>query len=1085
MSDFNKSPINKNNAEKQTGSFKAVFFSREEFWLVPNDLVRFQLRQRWMAQAEESGLRPFLLTFNQLESLLFEEISLPEIDDLTRRFILHRLSASLAPVLQPEQNNDQNPPDKRLLTSLADNLGDSFDRLKLAGLKWDQVASLPPADLAKKVADLGREYDRTLAETGHTDHFGKRRLMLDMLAAGHHFAALDGVKIIKCHWSQRLSPFETDFLINLANLCQVDIHLNVPNWLFDQTIDHGSGFSLLRTIGRIERLGPPSLNMDFSDPDIQTAPPPLAHAATYLLAPPDRQKPSPPPLDERLMIVETPSAYHEVEEAARSLKKLIIGGQPPDQLALVVPNIDRYGPLIDDVGRRFGLAFHFRRGESLADRGPARAALDLLSLWSSNWERPRLMNLLRSPYFHFTDLPTPDLHRLALKSGVTDERAQGGFAENLAKTATAIEAAMEARRQKDSAPPSETKTGDRPHKIGAKRLAQTLAGLVHDLEAAGQKLRAAEKWPIFIKEFKKTLNHFRWPGNLSTAPETDEINTKGADLAAAYAFKEELGKLARALSSPQAPDVSIASFSHWLTDVLEKKYLGYDRNREGRIQVLNYYDLHGGQFDEIFFLGLNERVFPQTVPEINWWPEQFTKAAADLLGRPLWNEASDRYQQEELMLALGLGQARKRVRLYYHTGDDAGHEVLPSPLVSAIMGLWPDDSDSPIPKEIIPWITPPSTGRAAGPDELWAGLINLKTSAWPPSLQTPENLAIQQNLQQRRARWRQMKNKFSPGAAAMNRWQKLRPTFSPSASPLMNTSFLATFGECPLKFWWGEALGLKQDDEPLENWASTSEGTLAHQVLEKFFFSRMPAEWPEKSKPDEARTCLKQIISEETDIMSGRDPLGRKPLWEIRADGLRQTLEGWLEKELESTDLNCQPMALEWAFNENESLSQSPPWELQLDTSESVFFHGRVDRIDKSGNRLVIRDYKLNSGTGFNLDKKNKIIPPRLWPLLTYTLAASSHFQKPVDSFLEILNPDLKKGRLPVLSSDAPEMTTSLAAREKAASAGELNFPETLAQTWRAVLQGYFPPKEREGKECQWCPFTLLCPSFNKQSGGD
>lgn len=1076
MSDFQKTP--ESTADRSDSAFKAVFFSRETIWLAPNELVRYQLRSQLIDRAGEPGLKPLLLTFNQLEDLLFDEMSPLEIDDLRRRFILCRLSSTLVPLLRPEEKND-GPTDWRILTDLAETLGDGFDRLKLAGLNWAQVAGLPPTDLAHAVAGLGREYDRILAEAGRQDRFGKRRRMLDLLSSGHRFAALEGVGRIVCRWSQRFSPFETEFLISLAVGRQIDICLNVPDWLFDKTIDHGSGFDLLRTIGRLERHSPPGLQLTFPDPDDSDAPPPLAYTATYLLAPPERRRPEPPPPDGRLTVIETLSAYHEVEDAARSMKSLVIAGLAPDRLALVVPDLGHYGPLIDDVGRRFGLAFHFRRGESLADRGPAQAALDLLALWSSNWERSRLVNLLRSPYFRFTDLPAADLGRLALTGGVTDDRAKGGFVENLGKIEAAIQTWLQANPDQTAA---SRKT---PAKPGARRLAQTLIKLVKDLESAGQKLRTATKWPIFIKEFMKILNRFRWPGDLSAAPEIGPVNARGADLAAAFAFKEELGKLAQALASPQAPEVSLPTFSHWLTSVLDDKYLSYDRNADGRIRVLNYYDLHGGRFDEIFFLGLNERVFPKTDPEISWWPEQFTRAAADLLGRPLWNEAADRYQQEELMLALGLGQARERVRLYYHAGDEAGRESLPSPLLTAVMGLWPDGGGgSLIEKQTVPWTARPDLARSAGPDELWSALMNLEAAAWPLSLQTPENLAIHRDLRYRRSRWRQMKGLVAPGSAAMERWQRLRPTYQSPDNPLMRTSFLAVFDECPLKFWWGEALGLRPDDEPLEDWPARSEGTLAHRVLEKFFRARMPAEWPGRTDTTEAGTLMRKITAEEAEIWARHSPLGRKPLWDIRAAGLNRALEGWLARELESAGPDWRPMELEWDF-QGIGLLEAPPWELKLDESHSIFFHGRVDRIDEAGGRLAVRDYKLRPGTGFRLDLKNKIIPQRLWPLLTYALAASSFFQKPVDSFLEIIDPAFKKGRIPGLASDDPAMAADLAARRRAEAAGELNFPEILADTWRAIKEGRFPSKEEISAECRWCPFTLMCPVFNNQAGGE
>ncbi len=1056
-----------------TGS-QALFFSPDTIWLCPNDLVRFQVRERMWSDAAapgpgESGFparpRPRLETFGSLEGALTSELAPPEIDGLERRFILYELAEPLARHLWPEAAAEGAPVGRETRRLLADDLGDGFDRLKLSGLTWDQVARLKPGPLARLLADLGRGHDRLLAARGRQDRFGRRRLLLDRLRAGQEFQALTGVKTIVSRWSQRLSPFETEFLLALARGRQVELTLNVPAWVLEEKLGHGSGFDLLRTIRRIEGSAEPTLWLEFADPALSPAPPALTYAAEALLAPPAARRAGPPPAPaDCLTIVQAGTAYHEVEEASRRIKALLLQGDRPHDLAVVVPDLARYGPLLDDVSRRFGLPFHFRRGETLADRGPARAVLSLLDLWSSHWERPRLLELLRGPYFNFPDLPRAELdpgalHRLALAAGVTDRRAGGGFEDNLSRAAA----------------------GGGP----SARLARKLNSLVRALKKAGADLNAAAVWPDFLARFKKLLNTLGWPGDLASAPTGPENNLQGADLAAAFAFKEELERLEQALAGRPAPEVGLAEFRLWLKAVLSERHLGYDPNPEGRVRVLNYYDLHGGEFTEIFFLGLGERLFPQTGPETRWWPEGFTRAAAqaDILGRPLWNEAADRYRQEELMLAAGLSQARRRVTLMYHAGDESGRTALPSPLLTALAELWPDgDGGSLVPSERPVWSpAAPPLARAAGPDELWAGLARLDPADWPAEIpRTPANLAAWRELRRRRERWRAQRAQARLAPAALDRW--LDGLEKHQGRPLVRPDFLAAYGDCPFLFWGREVLRLPADGDPVEEWPTTSEGTLLHRVLEKFFRARLGPDgqpgppWPGQADPEAVRAELLSLLDEELRTFTRENPVGRQPLWRIRRDRLPALLEGWLRRELESGE-NTRPWRVEWSFGARpESLfeDQAGPWELPLDPTESIFLKGRVDRLDQTGRGLAVRDYKRSHSPG--LQVQSDAVPARAWAIHIYALAASAAFGRPAEGFFEILDPSTPTARLSGRPTDTPEMLADPAARLALADEGKFNFPELLAETWRGIAAGRFPPTGDGDGPCRYCSFTLLCP---------
>ena len=1049
-------------SERKEG-FRTVFFDPRLIWLVPNDLAKFQLQKHLLAHLDEDELCPVILSFGNLENALIEELAPPEIDSLSRMFILENLAEDLAAEFGLNRES------AALMSELAGSLGDGFDRLKLAGLPWERIEQLPGGKTGSLVAALGRRYDNALNHLGLSDRFTRRRQLLESLKTGHPFKALAGLEKVTCVKAQRLSPFETDLLAALAQAVPLRLELEVPAWVLEEDIKHGAGFNLLRSIRFFEKMEDSSLELSFKERVHDS--PALLYASETLLAPISRRLPVPPDPAGRIGIVEAPTAFHEVEEAARQLKELVKNGHDPNGLALVAPDLNVYGPFIDDLGRQLGLAFHFRRGFSLIERGPVKAVLALLALWDSNWERPRLADLIKSPYFDFSLNYSPsELARLALDSGVTDARAGGGLEDNLTK--------ILAREKPDAE--------NRPQSSRAALMAASLLKLSETLREAQKSLEKAKSWPVFIKTFKKILNNFKWPGNLSRAPESP-LNLKADDLAAAYAFKEELDRLAAALAGPSAPAVGLAAFRHWLKTVLSECHLSYDRNPEGRIQVLNYYDLHGGEFEEIFFLGLNERLFPDTGPETSWWPREFTRAAAEILGRPLWTEAADRYREEEMILAMGLGQASRRVRLFYHAADNSGREVLPSPLLESLKDLWPI-SGPEVCKT--PWTRDLNLSEAANEQEKWRVLIKLRPDLWPDqSLRTPENETFWQKLNKRRADWARMASVSTLDNSSLQHWLERRPSFN--GRPLLRPAALASFHDCPFSFCLSEIFGLKVDGEELESWSAASEGTLIHNVLERFFqpLAENGTIWPGRENPAECQARLLGILTGELEQLAKGSPLGRLPLWNIRRQRLPKILSAWLEREMREAEEDVRPLKLEWAFKDWNEVPQaerngSPPWELPLSEDDSLFFQGRIDRIDDQGESLIVRDYKLRDRPDFIINpKKPEKLTSAAWPILVYSLAATAAFQKPAAGYFEIIAPYSRFARRGAIFSGRPEMDSGLARRREMASADQFNFPNLLAATWQKLMEGVFRPKEDRDQACSWCPHSIICPLFNTTEG--
>ena len=1077
--------------------FRAIFFNKT-ICLVPNELAQSQLQRQLFKEAEgrdegacEVAFSPKILTFAALENQLTAELATPEIaaliDPLERKLILTKLAEPLAndlAELAGFPDNFGRLADKsssargEWLRHLADQLGDGFDRFKLAGLTWEQVAGLKPELLAGLLSELGGKYDGILRQRGKTDRFSRRRQMLEGLRYGRHFETLAGVEQIFCQGLQRLSPFETDFITALANGRQVKLTMTVPPWVLGENIEHGSGFDLLQTIKAIEKSPEDGLflelftNMDGSGPQA------LAYASDTLLAPLSYRVGEPPDPSGQITRVQASTAYHEAEEVGRRLKEALQSGLAPEELAVVVPDMGSYGPLFDDVGRRFELAFHFRRGLTrLVDEGPVRAVLAMMELWTSNWERSRLMEIIRNPYFIFPKLQNfsvTELHNLTLKVGVSDQRAGGGLAENLNKFISSLNGR-------------------------ASEVAQALIEQVEYLKEAKANLDQAESWADFFYQFKTFLDTVGWPGCLDLAP-SSPLNARGADLAAAWAFKEELEHLEEAFKAGPAPELrgGVGNFKLWLTPLLEERYLNYDTNSSGRIRVLNHYDLQGGSFEEIFFVGLNARVFPKTGPEVNWWPQELIRSAALMLGRPLWNDATARYRQEELLLAAGLGQARRRVWLFYHQGDEAGKMTLASPLLAALAELWPDgeSSESTLPLEVLQWSPVQPLAKVAGVDELWASIVKLGFENCPSQILKNSNFKdIYGELTHRHQVWHKLHNGVDIYSDDLGLWQSNLAQYQ--GKPLLRASFLATMDKCPYGFWWQEILGLCPDGSAIEEWPRTDEGTVIHRVLELFFKEQLNEKagktllWPGGITSKEIKPKLLKILEAEIKNVTKSHPLGRKPLWEIRQKKLVGVLCAWLEREL-AAEASVEIKQVEWSFGARPK-DNAPPWELALSQDNSIYFQGRIDRLDRLGAEqnpelgriLAVHDYKLKlSSTSFKMDEDGA--SPNSWSILVYALAAQNALGREdevVGTIFEGIDQQSEKYFVQGLNTTSPSMEVGLRKRVAMGKVGAYNFPQTLADTWENIKSGKFSPGEIDTQECSRCSFNFMCPTTEKRSG--
>ncbi|MDR1656811.1 MAG: PD-(D/E)XK nuclease family protein [Deltaproteobacteria bacterium] len=976
----------------------------------------------------EAVVGPRVRTFGRLESELSAELGPRVLDDWAIIFKLNSLAPELWDVL-----NLPGRPEPYLTAELADQLGDGFDRLRLASVGWDRLETLEPKELAVTMARLGRLYEEWL---GMRDDLFSRRLKLLKALSGSHlwpFKVLDKVDIIYCGHSQRLSPFEAELLKALAVHHDVELRMEAPPWLLAENVTRSGDYHRLRLAKDLEANAPERFTLTWADPDNYLhpeVPAALRFASENLFGPPPEQIPPDP--TGVLRIVEAPTRYHEAEEVCRRLKSLIVGGIPPHRLGVAVPTVAVYLPALEDVARRFGLVFDHVKGAKLSEQAPVLAVLDLLALWDSNWELTRILKVLESSFFEF-GLEGPV--RLAfLQAGILDDRASGGIKDNFEKV----------------------------FDPKLKEVLKAAADAVEMLRAAKAVLVQSEDWKQFRDRLQSILTGFGWPGpGLDPAIPKNEVTdrflarTKSEGLAVG-SFTSALDCLFNALTeSPQAPPVSLDSFRLWLGRALSGAEIEDRRSTGGGIKLSNYYDLHGAFFETLFLMGLNDRVFPGGQAESCWWPKNFINAlATGFLGRRLWSDAAESYQREEEMVVGALSQA-KQVVLTYLASDEQNRPALPSPLIESLKGLWPNGELRP---EKPGWPLPPPAERVCDQGELWLNLaVNNQADGAPPaeflelSGLGPAAESLWHSIFVRRSRLALYQTSLTDRQLAAY----LASLPRDKGKPVVGVSFLTGYRNCPRQFWLAQILGLERWPEPSDMWPPTTWGEVIHQSLERFYRPLLNANSTKLSWD-----LLKYHFWELAFRLSCYNPIGRRPVWDADAKRYEKILKDWYERQDNQNHSKLE--ALEWSFGPSDlnsgSRRQPDAPAFEIETVKGAFLlKGRIDRIDWKDGKIEIIDYKTRRSS-YYLDKPPSDGAEREayeYPMILYSLAAAKFFRSEVTARLEFIDPNDKEPTL-----DIPSGTEDI-----------------FAAMWEAVLSGELPPTEDE-TVCSWCDFTRLCGEY-------
>jgi len=927
---------------------------------------------------------------------------------------------------------------------------------------------LPPNQL-NCLIELSTAYEEFLLTRGLTDRAGLRRSILNGLSAGRRPRILDKVKVISIQKFHRLTPFQLALIKALAAAVdRVVVHLQGPDWLNSMPLDPDRDwmdipFSQTLSLARdLESVGEqsPGLELVLTSPEPDSIPPALAWVRDRLFnsgSGPEESALSP---GRAVEILAAPGRYAEVEEIGRRIWVLLEQGVSPEEIGIGVSDLGVFGPLFEDVFRRFKLPLVFRRGAPLIIQAPVRALLALLRLADSHWNRELALDVLASPYLQTgLEIPWSRAAELSALAGVTDDRAGGGWTENLKKLAA-----------------------HGPQKDGAdiENLLQTIDRLKELLRP----WRRPQTWPDFLETSARILDVLQFEQGL----QVDFDPVLHRDVLAWAALRECLNDLLGAAEEAGRIKELFTSedLARHLRLAMEDRNVGESGTAKGRgnggIMVLNFYDLHGLLFDHLFLAGLNEGEFPRPRSEARWPDDDQRRLINEKAGFRLLNTSAWEYTQEELIFYFALAAAGQNLTLSYSRADERGRIRLPSAVVDEVLRLWPPGV---LPVQDLPFQILPPLSQALTREELIAGLSrNLLTEVQGSEkelareilagfLERPEEEAAWKSAVRRVAMERSRElgrpgpfsGQVEPGV--LEPW--LTQVKRYQDAPLVSPTFFESYGQCPFSFWAGEVLGLETLEEPEDEIKLRDEGSILHEILCRFLTRcRDEKRFPLKGLPEETRLLLTvagQVWAEAEQARA----LGRRPLWRLRRRALERTLLKWLELEQKTTG-EFRPAFFEWRFGPE---NKTPPLKIPLLSGGKLYIKGRVDRIDLAENQGLLIDYK-NSRDKYKylklLNEEELGLTSFQMPL--YQAAADQAWKRPFQAAFILLRPPEMTRKSPATNSDL--FTQDLDKRRTMAEQAQANFFNRLEATWLRLLGGDFSPRPQAGP-CDFCAFFTVC----------
>jgi ATP-dependent helicase/nuclease subunit B len=737
-----------------------------------------------------------------------------------------------------------------------------------------------------------------------------------------------------------------------------------------------------------------------------------------------------------------PGRYRECEEIGRRIRRMMEAGRDAAEIAVLVRDLKDYGPMLEDVCRRFRIPVSYRRGGPLRTSPLIATILAPFDIVGSRFAREEIVTLLKSTYGSFVpcDLHPDAVEEAILAAGYIDARS-GSLEE-------ALERRIAALRREGATPEREERVlgGMRGFlaELGRFTAPRTLVGFAE-----------------LVEEF--AARH----GLYARALAADDLRALKRDVSAIAQLRQILAELKRdvALLGLDGERIAPEEFALLLVRAMEGKYLGGERTPG--VSILNFHEARGLSFEELFVAGLTEGVMPPRHDPDPFLKEEEKRSLNRAGGRRLFSTLRERGAEEPLLFALALSSARGSLTLSYSSMDEGGSALLPSFLLEqaasalglaeervAIDAVIPEPEECLEEEEILN-----SLARAGCTDDILPG--------FHPLGEKLRRISTAGEIEERRT------GGSADASAGRFRYDGVRADllelFRSRESRFSPTS-LEEYGSCPFAYFARRVLRLRPVEKPEGGLDPREEGSAVHEILFAFY-KRIAAEG---GLPLNGSEVEERVLRDEAARVFARYEEERRPeplLWEAEKERIVEMLLRYVAAEGEEQD-DFHPAAFE---------EDLPPLELAVG-EETVFIPGKADRLDldPASEGLRVVDYK----TGRNEVEyasllKRENMGRSSFQMPVYLLAAARRIEKETGkrpSRLSARYCVLRKTLRKDLTAEGDEWESFFSedAGERRA-AGDDNFLNRTESTIARILSGEFPPEPTDADKCRYCDFGTVC----------
>ena len=288
---------------------------------------------------------------------------------------------------------------------------------------------------------------------------------------------------------------------------------------------------------------------------------------------------------------------------------------------------------------------------------------------------------------------------------------------------------------------------------------------------------------------------------------------------------------------------------------------------------------------------------------------------------------------------------------------------------------------------------------------------------------------------------------------------------------IFSPSRLEMLARCPYRYFLNYVLEIqpieKAETDPTRWLDPLSFGALLHSLFHKFMQTlKARGERPDR---DRHGTLIRELLEREIEAKKETHPVEHEAAYRADVKRLSQAAQVFLS--VESDQKNADPIGFEvsFGFGESGGLNSEPPVTLKLAEDVALRIRGRIDRVDRVEDNLVIWDYKTGSMAQYDERDLLKRGTHLQWALYAYALNSILRQQNEpsrVQLSGYVFPGDREHGRR--LSETPPA-------------------PETLANVLRPLLElvengGFF--HIQKSQECDYCIYNRVCSKERLDANG-